>query len=91
MEQFWLLRINSPPYDEVKFNEAVIWLLWSRYNRAATDYDAPEQTHCVSVVRYILYHAMDILLPKMYVWNMCRNILDSHSFHASIVPLTDAE
>jgi len=87
MEQFWLLRIQFDIFDDRQFYRAIKQLHGSRYNLMASDSDAPEVTHCISAVRYLIQKASGYTFPLMYVGDMCRNILDLWNPHARIVPL----
>lgn len=91
MEQFWLLRIQFDMFDDRQFYRTIEQLQGSRYNLMASDMDAPRVTHCVSALRYLIQKASGYTFPLMYVWDMCRNILDEWNLRANIVPLSQGD
>ena len=91
MEQFWLLRIDFPTFDERLFSEALDVLKKTKYSLRASYEDAPWVTHCVSAVRFAFEKATQQIFPYYYVWDMCRRILDDRFSWAKLVPLDQVE
>jgi hypothetical protein len=92
MEQFASLRLSSiqRSLDDSQFEKAIQELEHTKYNIRATQKDAPETTHCISAVRYIIEKSTGIVLPKIYIGDFCREIYNSHNYlEPNILPLSD--
>lgn len=92
MEQFASLRLNSIQriLDDNQFENAIQELEYTKYDIRAKQEDAPETTHCISAIRYIIERSTGIILPKVYIGDFCREIYSSHTYlEPSIFPLSD--
>lgn len=90
MEQFWLLRIDYPHFDEEIFREALTLLSKTQYSLTAYDSDSPSITHCVSAVRFLISKSTWWQLPHYYVGDMCRKILDNPKISCKIYPFSES-
>lgn len=92
MEQFASLRLNGiqRTLDDHQFENAIQELECTKYNIRAKQEDAPETTHCISAVRYIIERSTGITLPKVYIGDFCREIYNSHNYlEPSILSLSN--
>ena len=94
MEQFVSLRLDTIArnIDNTLFDHAVDDLRSTQYNINAIQEDAPQSTHCITAVRYIIEKSTWIILPKMYIGDFCRTIYEEHThLEPKTIPITDHE
>lgn len=70
-----LIRPKYTRFDEDRF-DALINRLQSTTYKIGAEYDeAPIYTDCVTAVRYALEHSTDIILPRVYIWDMPKKLI----------------
>ena len=92
MEQFVSLRLDTITRntDNDRFDRAVNELISTQYNIRAIQEDAPQSTHCITAIRYLIEKSTWIILPKMYIGDFCRTIYDEYMYlDPLIVPIEE--
>ena len=67
MEQFSLLRIKYPRFDDIAFEQGLQDLSKTEYALSATPEQAPAVTHCITAMRYLIAKTTGWTLPRMYI------------------------
>lgn len=77
------IRPKYTRFDEARFDALIEKLQNTVYKISAHDVEAPNFTDCVTAVRYILENSTDIVLPRVYIWDMPKLLI--HDFWATEV------
>lgn len=89
MAQFVALRFDHFRFDESWFQEALRDLSGTSYSLKSIDEDAPQVTHCISAVRYIISKSTGFHLPHVYIGDFISYMLANSVAWSRLIPLYD--
>ena len=72
-----LIRLPYVRFDLDRFNALVEKMMYTTYKVGAKYEEAPQQSDCVSAMRYILEYSTDIILPRVYIGDMPKVLIES--------------
>lgn len=81
------IRPTYRSFNLKRFNSIIEHILLTQYKVGAKDDEAPSFTDCVTAVRYILMNSSEFLLPRWYIGDFPKILLDSG---ARKIPLQEA-
>lgn len=79
------IRPNYTYFDEEKFRFCVEYILNTNYKSWAKSEEAPNNTDCITAIRWLLRQSSDFLLPRGYIWDFPK-ILEANS---QKIPISD--
>lgn len=88
-----LLRLKIEKISKDRVDEVLDILKNTKYKRIVNDELSPWITSCVTFTRFFIEKITDgrILLPKAYIGNMPRQILESWFHESKLIPFEDAQ